>query len=209
MTSAICKNSGVALACALFIFISACNNSSSNNGSSGTDTTVNQVKQAEGSVEQAADKAATAIKEEAASNPDSSFVADVALSNNEEIKMLQAGIDKGTDKELKTDARMMLKDHEGLKKKLTEYATGKNYPIPADDNGNSDKDLNDMSGKTVSDWDKAWVNFMYNAHEKAIGAFEGAKNKVKDPELQTLITNTLPTLNEHLGMMKKLLDKMK
>jgi putative membrane protein len=205
----------MALACTSCIIITSCNNSSTpatgstDSTAQTTTTNTDTTKPAGANAQQMATDASTSMKEAMARNPDSSFAVSATLANNEEIKVLQAGIDKGTSKELKAHAKMMLKDHEGLAKKMGSWAAAKNYTLPMDDNGNSDKDLSDMSGKTGNDWDKAWVDFMYGAHQKAIGLFEGAKNQVKDADLRALITATLPTLHQHLDMIKALQDKMK
>ena len=54
-----------------------------------------------------------------------------------------------------------------------------------------------------------WTDEMVDAHEKTISRFESAQKDVKDEELRTMITNTLPTLRSHLDMMKGLQAKMK
>ena len=69
--------------------------------------------------------------------------------------------------------------------------------------------LDEISKKTGADRDKEWISFMISAHEKAIGKFEGAQNNVTDPELKTMIANTLPTLHAHLDMLNKAKDGMK
>jgi len=142
-----------------------------------------------------ANKAATTVTEAVKKNPDSTFVAEVVVTNNEEIKLLQEGIDKGTDKALKSHAKMMLGDHNNLKKKLLAYAASKSYPVMSNDEGDAAKKISDMSSKTGKDWEKAWADLMFSGHEKTIGKFEGAQNQVNDGELKTMITNTLPTLH--------------
>jgi len=201
------NNTFMRLSLAAVLCLAACNGNNNNGGTS--DTTGNKMKNAEGKVEEAANQAASAVKEALKSNPDSTFVADVAAANMEEINVLQAGIDKGANKNLKSDAKMMLKDHEDMKKKVAEYAQKKGFVLPADDGGAGAKEVDSWNGKTGADWDKAWANFMFDAHEKVIGKFEGAKGQVKDDELKTMITGTLPTLKSHLDMMKSLQSKLK
>ena len=197
-----------ALACAALALTAACNNSTTSGSSATTDTTTNTMQSAKGGMEQTATNASTSVSEAMDHNPDSSFVATVALANNEEINELQAGIDKGGSKDLKAHAKMMIKDHKGLKAKLEAYAAKKNYPIPMDDQGKAATALNDMSSKTGADWDKAWASAMYDGHEKTIGVFEGAQSHVKDDELKGMITATLPTLHAHLEMVKELQAKL-
>lgn len=194
----------VACAIALGALTPSCNNNNNTEGSATTDSTTTST-----SVTEKANEAATNVKEAVVHNPDSTFVAEVVVANNEEIRLLQEGADKGTDKGLKTHAKMMLKDHQDLKKKMEAYAASKNYPVNASDEGDASKKISDMSSKPGKDWDKAWVDDMVSGHEKTIGKFEGAQNQVNDAELKTMITNTLPTLRSHLSMVKDLQNKMK
>ncbi len=195
------------ITCMALAFTVACNNST-NSGAAAKDSVSNAMKNAKGGMEQTASNASTSVSEAMDHNPDSSFVANVAIANNEEINELQAGIDKGTSKDLKAHAKMMIKDHKSLKAKLEAYAAKKNYPISPDDQGKAAKALDDMSSKTGADWDKAWASAMYDGHEKTIGVFEGAQSQVKDDELKGMITATLPTLHSHLEMVKELQAKL-
>jgi putative membrane protein len=201
------RNTLLQLSLALALCLAACNGASNSGGVA--DSTADKMKSAEGKVEEAASQASTAVKEALKSNPDSSFVTDVAAGNMEEIVVLQAGMDKGSNKTLKAHAKMMLKDHESLKKSLADYAGKHGYTLPADDGGAGQKDVDNMNGKAGAEWDKAWTSFMFDAHEKVIGKFEGAKGQMKDDELKTMITATLPTLHSHLDMMKSLQEKLK
>ena len=196
-----------AIACAAMALTVACNNSASTT-TAAKDSVGTAMENAKGGMEQGASNASTSVQEATAANPDSSFVAEVAVANNEEINILQAGIDKGTSKDLKTHARMMLADHKGLKAKLEAYAAKKNYPISPDDQGKAAKELDDMSSKTGKDWDKASADAMFSGHEKTIGTFEGAQSHIKDDELKGMITGTLPTLHAHLQMVKELQAKL-
>ena len=49
---------------------------------------------------------------------------------------------------------------------------------------------------------------MVDAHQQTIDKFQQAQNDVSDPDLKTIITNTLPTLHKHLDMCKVLQAKM-
>ncbi len=57
------------------------------------------------------------------SNENSSFVVKAMASNNEELILINAGLAKGTNSQLKSDARMMLSDHTKLKIQLQSYAS--------------------------------------------------------------------------------------
>src|SRR4051812_21854838 len=88
-----------------------CNDATNQKAQNIADTVVTKVDTAMTRLKEGAEKVADEVKEKMHTNVDSDFVVKAALTNNAELKILQAGIDKGTDKELKTHARMMLADH--------------------------------------------------------------------------------------------------
>ena len=120
--------------------------------------------------------------------------------------MLQAGIDKGTDKMLKQDAQKMIADHKKLAGQMKDYCSKKNMAMPAMDNN---MDMSAMNDKTGKDWDKAWVDMMADGHKSTIARFEKGQNEVTDADLKSMITMTLPTLHKHLDMVQQLQSKMK
>lgn len=208
------KTTIVAVSFSFLGLLAGCNGNSSSSSSSDStkmgamaDAAKEKLKTAEGSVEEAANKTTSSVEESMARNPDSTFVEEVMTANNEEISLLQAGMDKATSKDLKSTAKMMIADHKGLKEKLEKFAAKNNYPVTGDQ-GNAQKEIDDMASKSGNDWDKAWAEKMFNAHEKAIGKFEGAKNNVKIAELKSLIETTLPTLRSHLEMVRNLQAKL-
>jgi putative membrane protein len=141
-------------------------------------------------------------------NPDSVFIVKVVLSNNKELEMLKAGMDKGTLKTLKNDAKMMRADHMKLGETIKKYAAQKGYTIPTGDDGKADIDLNKISTETGNDWDKAWTDDMIDDHNDAISTFEKYQDKVNAAALKSIISNTLPTLHTHLQMVQTLKEKL-
>ena len=57
--------------------------------------------------------------------------------------------------------------------------------------------VNKLAKKTGSDFDKAYVERMVDAHEDAIDLFQKASRDVKDPELQAFASKMLPKLQQH------------
>lgn len=199
----------VQIACILLFFNTGCK--SGNNEQNAVDTSAaNQASATTSStsMNEAANKATESVGEKMATNPDSSFVADVTMANEEEMKVLKAGEEMGGSA-VKEHARMMLADHKKLGKEVDDYAAKHNYTVAPADRDKPVSEVDNIKSKTGKDRDKEWVDFLASAHEKTIGKFEGAQNNVKDPELKTLIANTLPTLHKHLDMLNKMKDQMK
>jgi putative membrane protein len=184
------------------------------------DSISSKMNQASATLEKAADTVGAKLKVAADSvsgrvrsmthrNGDSSFVEDAIIGNMEELKMLHRGMEKGKNAMLKSDASKMIADHNKLGTQLKAYATQMGYAIPqSTDKGNTELDQLDKHTQGT-DWDKAWADEMIKDHERDITAFEHAQSKAKDDNLKNMIDGALPTLRNHLDMMKTLRDNLK
>ena len=188
----------------------ACNNSGSSTTTTDSTSTMSaKVDTAVKDIKQGAENVAADVKNAIDGNPDSNFVVKATVANMEELKVLQEGWDKGTDKELKAHAKMMIADHKKLGVKVKDYSAKKSYALPDNDNSKGDDAVASLNKNTKGkDWDKAWVDKMVDGHKDAIDLFEKYQDKVKDADLKAMITSTLPTLHSHLDMVKQLQDKM-
>lgn len=189
--------------------VTACNDAQQNRAEDMADSAAAKVDNMAQDVKEGVQNATENVKDALNGNADSNFVVDATEINMAELKVLQAGINSGTNKDLKSHAKMMLADHKKLGDGVNAYAAKKGYRLPADDNGKGKDAIDKLNNeKKGADWDKAWVDHMVSAHEDAISRFEKGQNNVKDEELKTMITNALPTLRSHLDMMKQMQDKM-
>ncbi len=198
------------LAAALTLTV-ACNDSSSTSTSTtdSTSTMTAKVDTAMKDIKEGAQNVAADVKNAVDGNPDSNFVVKATVANMEELRIIQEGLDKGTDKDMKGHAKMMLADHKKLGTTVKGYSTKKSYMLPDNDGGKGDDAVASLNKNTKGkDWDKAWADKMVDGHKDAIDLFEKYQDKVKDADLKAMITNTLPTLHSHLDMMKQLQDKL-
>jgi putative membrane protein len=188
-------------------FLTACDSTSTEGTTTETvgekiDTAMQNIKEG---AQNMADKVENAVRD----NDDSDFVVEAMVDNNMDINMIQAGLDRGTDKELKGHAKMMMADHKKLGTEIKAYADKKGYKVPEGDDNKSKEKLDGLNKNTKGkEWDKAWVDAMVNGHEDDIRFYDRNSNDVEDPELKTMITNTLPALRSHRDMMKQLQDKL-
>jgi putative membrane protein len=139
-------------------------------------------------------------------SPEQSFINYAVPGNTLEIVWLKAGMTKTANKDIKSHAKMMLKDHEQLDTKVKNYLTknGSTLNVPAVDTTNAIT-INDKMGK---DWDKAWVDKMVEDHSGLLDRLKNSQKDVKDTALLTLINNTIPVVESHLAMAKSMQVKM-
>ncbi|WP_343701946.1 DUF4142 domain-containing protein [Chitinophaga sp.] len=126
-----------------------------------------------------------------------------------EVKLLQDGQAKTTNADIKKMSGHMLKAHEKLNKELADLTAKKGITIPTALEDNKVKDIQQITDKSGTDFDKAYVDELVDKHEKAIKLFETVANDATDPDIKALFTKALPELREHLDMAKKEQDKLK
>lgn len=144
-------------------------------------------------------------KSGASANPNQQAIDYAVTKNTKELMWLQAGEQRGTSKDLKDHAKMMMVDHKNLAAKVTALMGKKGYTKPNFDTTN-EVNINNKSG---ADWDKAWVSKMIVDHTEILSMFGKAKESVTDADLKEIITNTVPVVQKHLDMARMLDKKIK
>ena len=176
--------------------IISCNNDSSKTSST-TDSTTMQT---------APDTSAGSMNKDAMNTGgDQGIVNALVDANTKEIAWITAGVNKGSSKEAKDHASMMLKDHETLKGKVVDLIAKKNMTTPVMPDVSNEVTINDKSGK---DFDMAWTDKMIADHEKLLTTLTKFEGDAKDADLKMLITNTKPVVQKHLDMAKMMKGKM-
>lgn len=126
-----------------------------------------------------------------------------------EVKLLQDGQAKTTNADIKKLSEHMLKAHEKLNKDLADLTAKKGITIPTVLEDSKVRDIQQITDKSGTDFDKAYVDELVDKHEKAIRLFETTANEATDPDIKQLFTKALPELKQHLDMAKKEQQKLK
>lgn len=180
---------------ATMIVAASCNENTQNKVSDKVDTVTTKVE----------DKIA-GVKEDYKEKKDANFVSDVIKANTKELHLLTLATQKGTNKSVKSEAKMMIPDHESMGKDMSTYAMNKGIKTDVDSN-DMKTDFDDK--KAGTDWDKDWADKMVDEHQKMVSKFQDAQNDVTDPELKKMIVATIPVLQKHLSMALELQGKLK
>lgn len=125
--------------------------------------------------------------------------------NTKEVMWLKAANERGIHKDVRASALIMLGDHNKFGKELKRIIDKGNYTIPAFDTTNV-VNINDKIG---IDWDKAWAGRMVADHMESLKLLQKAVNDVSDPDLQKLISSTIPVVQSHLTMVEQISKKLK
>jgi putative membrane protein len=147
-------------------------------------------------------------------NQQKDFVTDVIENHQREKTWLQAGINKGSDPEVKELARKMLADHERMIAEFKSYAVSKNIDLSDTGQAYITKAIEATEREIISitkkgdGWDEEWADEIGDEHESLIRKFERAQKNNQDTELRNLIEKHLPKLRDHLESARKLENKL-
>jgi putative membrane protein len=166
----------------------ACNNATKSDSKESADS-VNAVKDTTTS-------GATGI---AVDSADAKFATDAANAGLAEVAVGKVAEQKAVNQQVKAFAEMMVKDHGKANEALIAIAKAKNITLPTEPDADHQKELSDLSAKSATDFDKAYVDAMVDGHKKAVALFEDGSKNCKDTELKAFATNTLPTIKGHLA----------
>ncbi len=125
-----------------------------------------------------------------------------------EVQLSEYAAKNATSKKVKDLAKNMVKDHTAANKELMAMAATKNITLPAALGESNQKTYNDITKKTGTDFDKAYVEQIVSGHKDAISDFESQAKDSKDADIKAWAGKTLPALIHHLDMAKTINDKM-
>lgn len=140
---------------------------------------------------------------------DAKFAVDAANGGMTEIALSKIAQAQSTNNKIKDFAAMMVTDHTKAGDELAAIAKTKNITLPDSVNADSKKAIDEMTMKSGSDFNKAYVNKMLADHKATVSMFEDASGKLKDPELKAFTDKTLPTLKSHLAAITAMHNAMK
>ncbi|MEP6926705.1 MAG: DUF4142 domain-containing protein [Ginsengibacter sp.] len=137
-----------------------------------------------------------------------SFAAEAATGGMMEVELGKMAQQKAKNQQVKDFGKMMEEDHSKANDNFKEIASKKNINLPTSVTDDQRKEIDNLSKKSGSDFDKAYVDMMVNDHKKDIAAFKSAQGAVSDNDIKNFIINTLPTLQKHLDAIQAIKAKM-
>jgi putative membrane protein len=131
------------------------------------------------------------------------FVERAAIAGMSEINLGKIGAEKGESKEVRDFGDQMVKDHSKINDNLKNVARRMGVEIPARVDAIRQAKIDRLAKMSGAAFDKAYVKGIIKAHEMDIAAFERAEAHVKDEDLKKFIKESVSTMKDHLGMIRK------
>ncbi len=149
---------------------------------------------------------ATAADPAKPSHATADFLKNAGIGGKFEVDSSKVALEKSHNNEIKAFAQKMVDDHSMANDELKSTAASENLEsaIPDDLDAKHQRMLDKLKSDSADKFDADYIKAQNDAHKEAIAAFRKYSAKGDDKALKDFATNTLPALQEHKSMIKKL-----
>jgi putative membrane protein len=125
-------------------------------------------------------------------------------SNQMEIEMGKLAQKNGQSKDVKDFGKTLVKDHSAADKKVTALAKKEKIDLAASTPAMKSDEVSKLP--SGADFDPKFAQSMVEDHKKDIREATEARDGTADPQLKSLLTDIVPTLQKHEDMAQKIVD---
>lgn len=140
---------------------------------------------------------------------DKKFAKDAALGGLTEVELGKLAAQKGSRDDVKQFGQKMVDDHGKANEQLKETAGKSSIDVPAALDAKHQARIEKLSKLSGAEFDKAYIKDQLKDHQQDVAAFQSEAQGGTDPNLKQFAAATLPTLQEHLDMIKDINKKAK
>ena len=137
------------------------------------------------------------------------FLKEASQGGMAEVELGKLAATKATSADIKKFGQMMVDDHSKANSELKALAAKKGITLPTETDSSHKATIEDMKNLTGADFDKEYVENMYEDHKHDVAAFEEESSSNPDPDVKAFATKTLPVLRKHLEAIEAIRAKMK
>lgn len=149
-------------------------------------------------------KASKSLKQDA-----SKFLVKSYESGIYEIQLSELAATNALDPDVKNLAVALIAGHQAIDSRISVIAASASFILPEAINADHQKALQDLGKLTGADFDKKYINTIISEHENAVGDYKDAYKNLSAGDTKTFAGETLPKIEDHLAMAKKVKDRIK
>ena len=177
------------------------------NANSNTNTSRNQNQNSNATTNRNtnnSNETAAATGSGALSAKDQKFLMDAAMGGLMEVELGRWAAQVGTSPEVKQFGQRMIDDHSKANTELAQLASSKGVTLPTQLDEKHQREVSKIARMKGADFDRAYSKAMLGDHEKDVKEFEKQSTNAADADVKAFAAKTLPTLQEHLQMVRAL-----
>lgn len=140
----------------------------------------------------------------ALSDADRKFVMEAAEGGQMEVELGQLAQQKASSDAVKQFGQRMATDHGKAGQELAQLAADKGVGLPKQPAHKTQMETDRLSKASGAAFDREYVKMMVKDHEMDVAAFKRESQQAQDPDLKAWAAKTLPTLEDHLTLIKQI-----
>ncbi|HEY2582479.1 MAG TPA: DUF4142 domain-containing protein [Mucilaginibacter sp.] len=126
-----------------------------------------------------------------------------------EIQLSQLAATRALEPDVKKLAADLIPAHTAINSKMRSIAAAANFVLPTAVDKDHQKDIDDMAKLSGAGFDKKYINTIVSGHEKSVNSYKDAYKNLSPGDTKTFAGETLPKIEDHLTMAKKVKDRIK
>ena len=135
---------------------------------------------------------------------DAEFVKKAAIGGMHEVALGKIAAMQGKSDEVKKFGQKMVDDHSKANDELKAAAKAAKLDVPDKMDADHQKHIDHFKDLKGDDFDKEYIKHMVKDHEEDVAEFTKASKEAKDANIKDFATKTLPVVQSHLDMLKKM-----
>jgi putative membrane protein len=139
----------------------------------------------------------SAVAAEVFDNDDAKFAVKAASGGLTEVLLGDMASHKSTNARIQQFGAMMVTDHTKANNILAALAKSKKMSLPTIPGNDDQKVIDDLSKKSGTAFDEAYVDDMLKDHENDIKLFQNEAKTATDTTIKAFAIKTLPVLHKH------------
>jgi putative membrane protein len=145
-----------------------------------------------------ASKATSELKRE-----ERKFLETAAQHNMAEVEVGKLAQSKAANPDAKKFGQQMVDDHGKAYDEVVQLAKAKSISLPMEPDRGHKREAQRLEKLSGADFDRQFMDAMVKDHEKDVKEFRKMSKDAKDPDVKAWAAKTLPTLESHLEMARK------
>ncbi len=139
---------------------------------------------------------------------DRAFIETTAGGNLMAVELGKVARDKAASADVKSYADRIVKAHMQSGDELKRLAEKKGVTLPSKLNDKQAATVRQMRSMSGAEFDRSYMRMMLEDHRNEVASFRQEQRQASDPDLKTWVTETLPTLENHLRIAQNINSKL-
>jgi putative membrane protein len=137
-------------------------------------------------------------------NQDQNFVTKASAAGLAEVNLGRLAAERASSPEVKQFGQRLVQDHTKANTELLQIADRKKLQPAQQMDAKHQQAMQELARQNGPDFDRMFLKQMVKDHEEAVHLFTEAARHCRDEQLKQYATRTLPHLQEHLQMVRRL-----